>query len=255
MSEYLAQRLANHLAQVRTILQYQLGDKTLSRKRFIIFGRGRSGSTALVSLLNGVPGMNCEGEILNQRVLFPQTHVEAQCRNARADIYGCKILSYQLRDVQPILDKTNFIRRLNNKGFRIIYLKRENLLYHALSNIRARAFGFHSKKTEQRRHGKIEIDLDDLLGWIQKSEALDDYEKLLLEDVPHLPITYEQHLLNPEEHQATADLVCEYLGIAGGHAETNYQKVSPKKLQDSVSNHSEMVEFLKGTPYGRYLDD
>lgn len=235
------------------IIKFRFGHKKLSPIRFVIFGRGRSGSTALVSLLDSLPNLYCDGEILNQPVPSPYSHVLARCGNSKSDIYGCKILSYQIKDVQPIDDREGFIHRLHDNNFKIIYLKRENLIFHALSNIRARKFGFHNNK-EKHNHGKITIDLDHLLKWMKGSEELDTYEKLLLKDFQPLSLTYEKHLLNSENHQSTVKLVTDYLGVECGTAKTNYRKLSPKKLQDSVANYHELVSFLDNTPYAKYLD-
>ena len=96
--------------------------------------------------------------------------------------------------------------------------------------------------------------MDNLLYWMRSSEELGNYEKLLLEGVPHLPLIYEQHLFNDENHQSTAELVCKYLNIECSTAETEYRKVSPKALQDSVANYDELVNFLKDSQYAKCLE-
>lgn len=246
-------RYQSHLGQVA---RYQLGNGALSPIRFVIFGRGRSGSTALVSLLDSHPEVTCDGEILNQRVLFPHQHVLACCAGAQARVYGCKILSYQIADVQPFRDRDGFVRTLHEDGFKIIYLKRDNLIYHALSNIRARTFGFHGRKGEggTAAHRKLEVDVGQLMQWIKSSEQLDAYEAKLLAGVPHLPLTYERALADAADHPTTLRAVCAFLGIDYLPGETAYRKVSPALLRDSVSNYDELVAALTDTPYARFLD-
>ncbi|MEM9980263.1 MAG: hypothetical protein AAF808_21770, partial [Cyanobacteria bacterium P01_D01_bin.2] len=99
--------LKQQLRLYRDLIQTQSNQ---SSQRFIIFGRGRSGSTALVSLLNCLPKVYCDGEILEQRVLWPQSYVKAKAHTVQAcaTVYGCKILSYQLRDIQHIAQGSNF---------------------------------------------------------------------------------------------------------------------------------------------------
>lgn len=140
----------------------------LSPVRFVIFGRGRSGSTALVHLMNAIPDVHCDGEILRNAVALPRASVLARCANAGTPVYGCKVLSYQILNVQPLRDRTGFIRRLHGDNFKILYLKRENLVEHAVSNIRARAFGFHSRQPGASTQ-KIAIDAGELLRWIEGS--------------------------------------------------------------------------------------
>ena len=62
---------------------------TSSRKpptKFVIFGRGRSGSTLLVSLLNSNPDIHCDGEILSRKKLFPEKviHSKRLCRTKKS---------------------------------------------------------------------------------------------------------------------------------------------------------------------------
>jgi len=254
MNNTLPKEILRYRRHIQEVLQYKFTNNKMTPTRFIVFGRGRSGSTALVDLLDSVPNVWCDGEILCQRVLFPYAHVLAKCGNSKESIYGCKILSYQIRDVQPLANPQSFIQNLYKKGFKIIYLKRDNLLYHALSNIRARAFGFHNKQSENQDFKKINLDFNQLMRWLKSSEKLNEYEKLLLEDVPHLPITYEEHLGNPESHQSTVELICNFIDIECANAETKFRKVSPKTIRDSVENYDELVSFLKNTPYSKYLD-
>jgi 16S rRNA G1207 methylase RsmC len=50
-----------------------LFNRSLPETRFVLFGRGRSGTTALVSMLDDVPRLQCEGEVLHNYVPFPHT--------------------------------------------------------------------------------------------------------------------------------------------------------------------------------------
>ncbi|MEO0869365.1 MAG: hypothetical protein AAFY17_13165, partial [Cyanobacteria bacterium J06642_11] len=94
-------------------------------QKFIIFGRGRSGSTALVSLLDCLPAIQCDGEILSESVLWPGSYIKAHVARANKLIYGCKILSYQLRDLHNIGQESDFLYQLTQSGFQILYLKRD----------------------------------------------------------------------------------------------------------------------------------
>ncbi len=238
-------------ADVRT------GDEALPVPRFVLFGRGRSGTTALISMLDDVPALDCEGEVLHDWVPFPERHVRGRCARSPGPGYGCKILSYQIRDVQTRLARpTSVLRRLHEQhGVRILYLRRTNLLRHALSNIRARREQFHRKKGEdpaQRR--ALRVDPDNVLAWMRSSEALKEYEERLLEGVPHLSLTYEQHLRDAEQHQPTVDTVCSFLGVASAAVESSYEKVAPPSPRDGVANYDALARRLRETPYASYLD-
>lgn len=235
-----------------------LSGRSAPKTRFILFGRGRSGTTALVSLLDALPSVRCEGEILHDYVPFPYVHVLGRSAWTASPTYGCKILSYQIRDVQRALDApTNVLKRLHeNNGFQVLYLRRTNLLRHALSNIRARREHFHQKEQEASTGGSaLHVDPENVIEWMRSSETLREYEHTLLEGVPHLSLTYEEHLRNPATHQSTVNSICEYLNVETAPVDTNYQKVAPPSLQDGVANYRALVQRLDGTPYAKYLDE
>lgn len=235
-----------------------LARRTPPETRFILFGRGRSGTTALVNLLDALPAVHCEGEILHDYVPSPFVHVRGRSRRARSAGYGCKILSYQLRDVQSALDAPRTVlRRLHHRhGFDLLYLRRTNLLRHALSNIRARRDQFHRRKTDATGQSpSLDVDPEHVLDWMRRSEALQQYEAELLEGLPYLSLTYEEHIRDPSAHQSTVDLICDYLDLPSAPVETEYAKVAPRSLRKGVSNYEELVRHLEGTQHESFLGE
>lgn len=237
------------------LARYRLRRPALSPTRFVIFGRGRSGTTTLVSLLNDHPQIFCEGEILSRPLLWPLEHVLAHCANSAAPVYGCKLLSYQISQVQPLSQRTAFVRRLHDEhGFRIIYLRRRDLLRHALSNMRAREFGFHTRTSTAPKPAAMVVDPDELLRWLQGSAGLADFEAECLQQTPHLSLFYEDHLADEAVHQTTADAICGFLDLAPATVSTSYRKISPVGLRESVANYDQVAQALHGTPFAVYLD-
>jgi LPS sulfotransferase NodH len=209
-----------------------------------------------MSLLEALPGAHCDGELLSAAVPFPRAFVHACCARSGSPVYGCKILSYQVANVQPLRRRAEFVRRLSEDGFKIIYLKRENFVEHAVSQIRAREFGFHRSAGSGGENGKMVIDPLMVLDWIAKSEGSNRFEAASLAGVPHLSLTYEQDVAFEHEHLPTVKKVADFLGLPiGGIAppKSAYRKISPRTLSDSVANYSELVATLAGTPYARYL--
>lgn len=225
--------------------------------RFILFGRGRSGTTALVSLLDSLPAARCEGEVLHDFVPWPLLHVRGRSRRGRAAGYGCKILSYQLRDVQTALEAPkDALRTLHHRhGFDLLYLRRTNLLRHALSNIRARRDRFHHRSAEPTQARPLTVDPEHVVEWMKNSEALRDYEAEVLEGLPHLSLTYEEHMRNPDAHQSTVDQICDYLGLPSAPVETDYQKIAPRSLREGVANYEALARHLRATGYDDDLND
>ena len=236
----------------------QIEDGTLPEPRFILFGRGRSGTTALLSMLDDVPVLRCEGEILHNYVPYPYRHGLGRCAWVGGPGYGCKILSYQVRDVQTALDRPEALLRMlwDEHGFQILYLRRTNLLRHALSNIRARREQFHQKKDDAAAEAQaLHVDPDAVVEWMRSSEALGAYEEKVLEGVLHLSLTYEENIRNPEDHQQTVDDICAYLGVDSAPIESSYRKMAPLSLRDGIDNYEAVVRRLHGTPYEHYLEE
>ena len=235
-----------------------LSRERLPTPRFILFGRGRSGTTALTSLLDSHSALRCEGEILHNYVPFPYAHVLGRCARAQPLGYGCKILSYQLRDIQSSLESPEtLIRGLHEEyEFDILYLRRSNLLRHALSNIRARREGFHEKKSDAAQtRSAIRVDPAHVIEWMESSEALCSYEQRVLRDVPYLSLTYEEHIRDPSSHQKTVDTICDYLNLESEPVETSYRKIAPRTLTEGVANYEELAHRLGTTRFAEYLDE
>jgi LPS sulfotransferase NodH len=235
----------------------QTNGNPLPEPRFVLFGRGRSGTTALISMLGDVPALHCEGEVLHDWVPFPERHVRGRCARSGGPGFGCKILSYQIRDVQTRLSRPEgFLHTLHEEhGFRVLYLRRVNLLRHALSNIRARREQFHQKKgAEGGSRRALRVDPDHVVEWMRSSDALNRYEEQLLEGVPHLSLTYEEHIRDAIQHQHTVDTVCSFLGVESAPVESSYEKVAPPSLRDGVENYDALARRLRDTPYASYLE-
>ncbi len=240
--------------QLKLYFDFVRSSSDYTAQQFIIFGRGRSGSTTLVSLLNCLPDVYCDGEILAQSVLWPQVYLKAHAMKAHRAVYGCKVLSYQLRDAQHIQQGSDFLYELSQSGVHILYLRRENLLEHAISNIRARSFGFHKSRLEGLKKSKVCVNPIEVIDWIEKSQRLWNYESSLLRNIPHLALTYEKNLASESQHQPTIDKVCHYLEIQSSSVVSQYQKVSPQTLQSSIENYDELANYLRKTPYYHYLE-
>ncbi|WP_017324081.1 hypothetical protein [Synechococcus sp. PCC 7336] len=227
----------------------------LPEHRFAIFGRGRSGSTLLVNLMGSVEGIHCDNEILHRAVPLPHLHVDVCASRCSQPVYGFKLLSYQLKRVQPLSNREQFLRELSDRGYRLIYLTRRNLLYHALSNLhsRQRRQFHHSAERGRFEYRRWHVDVEAVLDWIAGSERLAAYEQRLLQDIPHLALTYEADLQNAACHQHTVDRICDFLDLPSTPASATLVKLMPTRLEDMLENHEELKAALRSSPYERYV--
>ena len=222
--------------------------------RLVIFARGRSGTTLLVDLLNQHPAIHCDNEILRRRVAAPPLLIDRRMCLNDAPVYGFKLLSYQLQSVQThISNPRGFLESLVEAGYHIVYVKRRNLLRHALSNLYAR----HRKQWHQTEADaptpKMTLDPDALVHWLNGSAQLDDLEGDMLDGMPHLPFTYEADLQDADCHAATVRRITDHLGLPYITPETSLRKTTPRRLSDILTNPEVVPQTLHGTPYARYL--
>jgi len=252
---YINQNLYGYLREsgsfIKRNLLFNNGDPEV---KFVIFGRGRSGSTLLVSLLNSCSSLFCDKEILNRPVFSPLSFVDSRSKIAPKPFYGFKLLSYQLRSVQNIKKKSDFIKQLDLRGYKFIFLIRENNLRQCLSKIyAAHTYTWHESKSVQKRK-KMVVDLGLLHKNLIESERLDAFEREMMQHVSHITIRYEKDLLHNEKHDKTIAKICEYLDIPEFKPNTNLKKITTQDFSTFIENSDEMVEFLRANNFQRYLD-
>jgi LPS sulfotransferase NodH len=222
---------------------------------FVVFCRGRDGSTLLVDLLNQLPGVHCDGEILHDPVLAPRLYVQGRQSLAPGQAYGFKLLSSQLTHIQRVTDAGAFLRHLDRSGYRIIYLKRWNRLRVVLSNFYARHRGgyHHNSADGTPEMTRMTVDVDELHYWLREDEHRGRNEEAALSGLRLLDLVYERDLQRADAHQNTVDRVAEYLGVQSAPVNPGLARLTSDDLAEFVSNHDEVVRFVEGTEYKRYL--
>lgn len=179
---------------------------------FLIFGRPRSGTTVLVRLLDQVPNIRCDGELLHFGLISPLGLLSRLPRRAGSAAYGVKLLSYQLTEVQRIRRPIAFFDRVQEMGYRVVHLRRDTWSQ-TLSLARAQA----SKVYFVDRSAVIRPDLRldphkflDLLAW---NDRMLGYEDAIMAHVPHHAVQYEAALQDQTQHQKTVDDLCRMLNV------------------------------------------
>jgi hypothetical protein len=100
----------------------------------VIFGQGRTGSTPLMRPLNSDPEIHCDGEILQRKVLSPYHFVKAYRHRAPHPFIGIKVKISQLPKNQRIEGPRAFRERMLRDRWKLIHLKRTDIVRHAMSN-------------------------------------------------------------------------------------------------------------------------
>ena len=225
-------------------------------KHFVIFGRGRSGSTLLVDLLNSNNDLFCDTEILNRPVFSPFDHIRNCSRMHKARIYGFKLLSYQLRSVQKVKDPVRFMSKLvEEMDYKLIYITRTNLLRQTLSKHYANFRNAWHEKGQNVERPMMTVDIPFLLERLDEGNKLYAYEKEIVSNFDHLAFTYENDLSSPEKHQNTIAQIAAFLDIPEFKSTSTLKKITGSKYTDFIQNYEEMASALKATPYAHFLED
>ena len=228
--------------------------------RFVVYCSGRDGSTLLVDLLNQLPEVHCDGEILHTRVTAPRLYVRYCESIAPGEAYGFKLLSYHLTHTQRVSSPAGFLRHLDSSGYKIIHLRRWNLLRQILSAFYVEHRGGYASGYQHQRSAdgqpevtRMSVDVAELDWWLGEFERRARDEEAHLSGLRSLNLVYEDNLLRPEDHQSTVNRVADYLGVRPGPVQAGFARLTTDDLADFVSNHEEVVRFLEQTKYRRYL--
>lgn len=226
-------------------------------RRFVIFAQGRSGSTLLADLLNSHPEVVCDDEILTFRRHWPARYAHACSVGHRATAWGFKVKVYQLTQNQRMVHPGDFLHQLHDRGWKILHLQRRNLLRQALSSMVAELRGglYHQPTAagSGRATAAVHIDPDELVRRCRERERFVEEESRALDGLPYLHLRYEDDLLGPDDHQATADRVFTHLGVTPLPVATTLTKLAGSPL-DGVANGAEVRRRLEDSPYAAYLD-
>jgi LPS sulfotransferase NodH len=232
-----------------------------AEKRFVIFGQGRTGSTLLTESLNAHPDIRCEGEILKRRVRSPRTFVENRARLARTRAYGFKVKIYQLTRDQGLSEIPEhhavraFLRSLSDDGWRLIHLRRRNLLRHAVSSLLLVRTGVAHRRREERL-AKVVVDCDLVVRRMMERESFAIREEAALQALPHRAVVYEDHLLDPADRARCLTEIVGELGLAPCDGlTTSLRRNTPPRLEDLIENYDELAEALAPTRFAKFLDD
>jgi LPS sulfotransferase NodH len=247
-----------YLFELGTYLSYPFRQKVSPRRKFVIFGTGRSGSTLLVTLMNSNSQVFCDNEIYHRPVSNPWRYLRARTKLGGKEVYGFKCLTYHLGGPIGLAeeDQKEFLQQLHDEGYQILYLRRYNSLRQAISNIYARSRGqFHSNSVGAKKGPapKVTVDLQELARWIDGVESQARREQGLLEGIPHLPISYEADLMDSADHPRLLARLSDYLEVDFEAPQTPLKKVTPKDFASFIENHEEMVAFLHEKGYAHYL--
>lgn len=217
-------------------------------RKFLVVGLPRSGTTLLTRLINQVPDMRCDGEVLSRAVWAPHLFLNRLARNRGLTAYGSKLLTYQLFEVQMLRDVPGFFQSLVADGYVLIHLRRDTFKQTVSLATARETSSYHI--TPQRDRGAFEVTLDQdaFLTQYRYSEMMLDYEDLLFSGLPHLRLQYEQDLTGPAAHQATVDRICAQLDMPTAPVQAD---TTPTSGRSVITNLDVLREHVDRTGQGQ----
>jgi len=244
------------LGELFTYIYPWLVKQTMPDKKFVIFAQTRTGSKLLADLMKCHPDVYCDKEILKTtNLLFPERYILTRAASQGKDVYGFDLKVQQLLSVKR-MDGIRYFLDLPKNGWKIVYIKRDNLLHATISQLIARQTGNWHQTTREPFDAvlPVYINCDKLLDALRWRGRMSQRERDILADLPHLPILYERDLFKAENHQVTLNKVFNYLDITPVPVKTRFVKTSTENLSNSVRNYDEVVSALRKTEYAKYLE-
>lgn len=224
-------------------------------RKFMIFAQGRTGSTLLTSTLDRHPDIRCDDEILIVPRAFPRRFVETAARQTPAQAYGFHVKITQLHAWQRIHDIGGFLRDMEEDGWTIIYLWRENLLRHVVSNVFAEAAGTFHMNGKQVRPTSVTLPIARLEQDMALRARLRAAEREALQGRSFFEIVYERDLLDTARQADTFAALQEDIGVSGAPLEPGLKKMVVSPLSELLTNYEEVADWLSARPdYAGFLD-
>lgn len=224
--------------------------------KFMIFAQGRTGSTLLTNTLNMHPNIRCDDEILIVPRAFPLRFVENAARVAPTQGYGFHVKITQLHAWQRLHDVAGFLESMERRGWSIIYLWRDNILRHVVSNIFAEAAGtYHMNGGEQSRPDKVLLPLPRLDREMKLRLQLRNAERASLQGRRFYELIYERDLQPFERQIETFMELQKVIGVPQVEVTPKLKKMVVAPLQDLIENYEEVASWLSDQPeYAHFLD-
>lgn len=225
---------------------------------FYIFGQGRTGSTLLVRMLDSHQDIHCEDELLFHRRLFPLLYVKGKLGACAEPVCGFHVKCYQITQQQGYKDARYFVERLQREGWKMVFLRRRDVVRHAISPILAKARNLWHTGVDTKARGdppSVVLKPEQVVGAIRMREDYGKIEEAIVRDFDHFPIVYEDHLQTDAQREEISKSLCHYLGVEKCPLPASLQPTTGSSMSDLVSNFDEIKTAIARAGYGHFLQN
>jgi LPS sulfotransferase NodH len=220
-------------------------------RRFVIVSGPRTGSELLRELLDSLPDVQCEGELLQRSRRWPIAYLDGRAvlggHGRRA--WGCKILDSHLHEGMAASrpDGERALSELVAGGWTILNLRRRDLLAQALSFLHAMQGQWHFRGPA--RFEPFEADPAAVIAMLYVLDGNARWLDERLAEVPHIRVSYEDDLRPPERRPSTVSRLADLLGVMPTGATTDLAAVAPARPADRITNMDAVVRALEQTRF------
>jgi len=189
-------------------------------------------------------------------VLSPINRVSTRAALSPKSVFGFKLLSYQLRDLQDFKDPKAFLQSLIDQGYKLIHLRRENNFRQVLSRLYAEhRMTYHAAKGQKTTPlEKTHLDVPNLLVQLERSASLDTFESEVLDGLKFLYVSYENDLEDNSRHPETTKRVFDFLELEYHEPKAKLKKITTQELSGFISNADEVEKELSQSKFKHFLD-
>lgn len=232
--------------------------------RFLIFAQGRSGTTLLTDLLRSHPDVWCDDEMLNatlhMRYRDPVGRTELRSRIATRRgkrAYGFHVKIRQLAEQQGV-DPAGYLGALERSQWQFIWLRRENVVRSALSNLVREQRGLAHVRSGSNgvptdHELRFNINPERLVEHARNRRAMHAAERSALGDRHFIEVLYERDLLDSSRHQSTADRVFDELGLPSATVGTDLARTGRDELSDQIENFADVEAAISDAGLAHFL--
>ncbi len=225
--------------------------------KVILLSSGRSGSNLFTSLVNSHPDIFFDNERFHLksagRILFPDLYLnllprQTRCRGKK--VYGIGLMTTQLLTYYKEPELKQIFEEWNSQGWKIIYLRRENIFDSSISYRR----GQIDQEWLQSKSGNDPVRLEpkeviDSMTYRLMMHKVDDN---LLSNIDFFEVFYERDLKGGD-WQGLMDRVFKFLEVDSVPVKSNLKKKTTAPLSKTISNFTEIENELKKAGFINYL--
>lgn len=220
-------------------------------QKVVILGRQRTGSSLLVWLLRSHPRVEIPGEVF--RLLKGRSCLQVWNQTFGRHLpwvryVGFKIFYYHPED-SPDREVWDLIQQ--DPTIKVIHITRKNLLRTYISKLIAQKTGAWNSRQESAPMSKedkqVTVDVAHCLAEMRDTLAWEEsYGRKMFPNHPYMDLTFEELT---GDLQGTINGIMGFLGLKSIRVKSKLKRQNPEKLEDLISNYSELKAALSGTEF------